>query len=192
MSKYKGLRIDYQPNDKVKVRLGRDWFDAEVVRSNKKTVLVRTLFSKTKYRKVQVKPEEANTATLPQVMLEPYIVSGTKIVKLPRIRVKPIHEEVPFEEIAERVSGVFTEHGKEMVAEVIELEEPPLVEYLEDTEPEDPDEKPPMKELLERATENAVDLDKKIPRLIKTVEDSIKPEPESVDDVLAELEKLLS
>ena len=32
-------------------------------------------------------------------------------------------DEVPFEEVAEQVREVFTEHGKEMVAEVVELDE---------------------------------------------------------------------
>jgi len=104
---YKGLRIDYRPGQKVKVMLGRDWFDAEVVKANKKTVIVNTLFSKTKYRSVPVvekKVENGGIAedlirdvskALPQAksVLEPYTISGTKIVKLPRIRVKPIEDD---------------------------------------------------------------------------------------------------
>jgi len=100
---YKGLRVDYQPGQKVKVMLGHDWFDAEVVKANRKTVVVVTLFSKTKYRRVQIKevlPEHggiAEDAALghPKTVLEPYTVSGTKTVKLPRIRVKPLESEPP-------------------------------------------------------------------------------------------------
>jgi len=95
---YKGLRIDYKPNQKVKVMLGHDWFDAAVVKSNKKTVVVRTLFSRTKYRQVQVVKKLAKEGGIaediaegrPKMVLEPYTVSGTRTVKLPRIRVKPI------------------------------------------------------------------------------------------------------
>jgi len=108
---YKGLRVDYQPGQKVKVMLGRDWFDAEVVKSNKKTVVVRTLFSKTKYRTVSIRPEDIAGAGQAGILaaavaaasrvpgdhslgttLEPYTVSGTRVVKLPRIRVKPMEE----------------------------------------------------------------------------------------------------
>ena len=134
-SKYKGLRIDYQPDQKVKVMLGHDWFDAEVVKANKKSVVVRTLFSKTKYRRVPIKPEDiagagkagilaATVAATSQVpgglgtTLEPYTISGTKVVKLPRIRVKPIEKGPSLGEIAERVSEVA---GKKMEVGVLDL-----------------------------------------------------------------------
>ena len=112
-TKYKGLRNDYQPNQKVKVMLGRDWFDAEVIKSNKKTVIVRTLFSKTKYKKVYDDEQYSR--------LEPYVVQGTRIVKLPRIRVKPIGETAPESKYED------PEFGKV---------EAPLLDYEAETKPE--------------------------------------------------------
>lgn len=91
---YKGLRVNYQPKQKVKVMLGRDWFDAQVVKANKKTVVVNTLFSRTKYRKVQIDQSIEGSLGKPTSVLEPYTVSGTRVVKLPRIRVKPIEGQV--------------------------------------------------------------------------------------------------
>jgi len=105
--KYKGLRVDYKSGQKVKVMLGHDWFDAEVVKSNNKTVVVTTLFSKTKYRKVQVVEKLPNEGGIAEdiaqgklkTVLEPYIVKGTRTVKLPRARVKPITEPKPQETV---------------------------------------------------------------------------------------------
>jgi len=102
-TKYKGMRINYQPGQKVKVMLGHDWYDAEVVKSNKKTVVVRTLFSKTKYRRVPAAEKLVENGGVmedialghPKAVLESYTVSGTKVVKLPRTRVKPTSEPEP-------------------------------------------------------------------------------------------------
>ena len=133
-TKYKGLRNNYQPDQKVKVMLGRDWFDAEVVKSNKKTVIVRTLFSKTKYRRVPVVKKlvekgdiaedfatAINATAKPRTTLEPYTVKGTKVVKLPRIRVKPIGETAPESKYED------PEFGKV---------EAPLLDYEAETKPE--------------------------------------------------------
>ena len=97
--KYKGLRVDYKSGQKVKVMLGHDWFDAEVVKSNNKTVVVRTLFSRTKYHRVQVDQSVEGSIGKPDTVLEPYIVKGTRTVKLPRTRVKPIMEPEPQETV---------------------------------------------------------------------------------------------
>jgi len=93
-------KLFYQPGEQVKAMLGNEWYDATVVRSNKKTVLVRTLHSQTKFRKVPIKPDEAGqllTAIEVQGLtrVEPYTVHDTKVVKLPHARVKRLTDEVP-------------------------------------------------------------------------------------------------
>lgn len=93
-------RLFFEPNEKVKVMLGNDWYDATVVRANKKTVLVRTLHSQTKYRVVPIKPEEAGELAgaieaKGLTRLERYTVHDTKIVKLPHVRVKKLKDAEP-------------------------------------------------------------------------------------------------
>ena len=210
---YKGLRVDYLPNQKVKVKLGRDWFDAEVVKSNKKTVVVRTLFSKTKYRQVQVKeilPEHggiAEDAALghPKTVLEPYTVSGTKVVKLPRIRVKPMEDErhEGMKEVHKENCGPGREELASRHLQQYESgEEPEMVEDAPPPEPEyegpglGKDEAPLVEETSEitMAAEQAEEL---LARQYgpgpTNVVDEPKAEvkPESAADVLAELEKMM-
>lgn len=165
-------KVDYRPGQTVEVRLGHDWYKAEVVKSNKKTVVVRTLFSKTKYRKVSMVPDDAgvvgdvfrdlgvvDVAGLSR--LEPYTVSGTKVVKLPRVKVRPLEGMV-----------------------VEEPEPPPLVDYLEELESEPEPWPEPVEDIQEP------DL---VDQLHDTKEALESPEPVTggAADVLAELEKML-
>ena len=195
-TKYKGLRIDYKPNQKVKVMLGRDWFDAEVVKSNKKTVVVRTLFSKTKYRQVQVKeilPEHggiAEDAALghPKTVLEPYTVSGTKVVKLPRIRVKPIEAAPRLESSqAERPDSgqsLDTSAG----GSTPQVEQPPLVSEPEYEGPGlGKDEAP----LVDYESGSISEVPMAAEQAEAMLENAIDAKPESAADVLAELEKMM-
>ena len=115
---YKGLRVDYQPGQKVKVMLGNDWFDAEVVKANRKTVVVVTLFSKTKYRRV---PGEEGGLTK---TLEPYTVSGTRTVKLPRVRVKPLESGPGREELASRHLQQYESGEEPEMAKDVSVSEP--------------------------------------------------------------------
>jgi len=167
---YKGLRVDYQPGQKVKVMLGSDWFDAEVVKANKKTVVVITLFSRTKYRRVQAGEEGGLTETL-----EPYTVSGTRTVKLPRVRVKPIEGAVAT--VSEEASAWVMSAADEAFSRPptpghIIVEEPEMVEDASAPEPE----------------YEGPGLGKDEAPLI----DEAEPRPETAADVMAELEKMLS
>jgi len=171
-TKYKGMRINYQPGQKVKVMLGRDWYDAEVVKSNKKTVVVRTLFSRTKYRRVPVVEKLVEKGGVkedivlghPKATLEPYTISGTKVVKLPRTKVKPIGEPEPSP----------TPAPQETVDE--EALAPNLVQQLRTTD----------MSTSEAAEDRASDLEQQI-----VEEQKAETRPETAADVLAELEKLV-
>jgi len=209
---YKGLRIDYKPNQKVKVMLGHDWFDAEVVKSNKKTVVVRTLFSKTKYRKVYDEEQYSR--------LEPYVVTGTRVVKLPRIKVKPIERHAGMKEVHEKNYGPEpspTPAPQETVDEEVptsgpgreELASRHLQQYESGEEPEMVEEVPaPEPEYegpgLGKNEAPLVDYEtgptSEIPMIAEQAEEMLshvdepkaEPKPETAADVLAELEKLIA
>jgi len=186
------LKVGYSPGQKVKVMLGKDWCDAEVVSANKKTVVVRTLWSKTKHRRVSVVEKLAEDGGIakdiandfiaatdavpkPKTVLEPYTVHGTKVIKLSRIRVKPIKGEVT-----------------EGTIKITDTKPTYLIRQLETTDMFD----------SEAAQDRASELEQQI------IEEASTSEPEyegpglgkdeaplverSAVDVLAELEKMLS
>jgi len=118
--------------------------------------VVRTLFSKTKYRKVYDEEQYSR--------LEPYTISGTKVVKLPRTRVKSIGEPEPSP----------TPAPQETVDE--EALTPNLVQQLRMTD----------MSTSEAAEDRASDLEQQI-----VEEQKAETKSETAADVLAELEKML-
>jgi len=74
-----------KPGDIIKVKLGHDIHEAELVKENAKTVLVKVLWTKTKFRKVKA-IDGAGQANLFGSKV-PYTERGTKIIKLPKVKI---------------------------------------------------------------------------------------------------------
>ena len=88
-----------KPGDIIKVKLGHDVHEAEVVKENPKTVLVKVLWSKTKYRKVKTSKIAGELFGMGQMSLfddplnvggsvkVPYTARGKKIIKIPKAKI---------------------------------------------------------------------------------------------------------
>ena len=82
-----------KPGDIIKVKLGHDIHEAELVKENAKTVLVKVLWTKTRYRKVKA-IDGAGQANLFGERI-PYTVRDMKIIKLPKVKIVNKKEHGP-------------------------------------------------------------------------------------------------
>lgn len=127
-----------KPGDIIRIKLGHDVHEAEVVKENAKTVLVKVLWSRTRHRKV--KPDITKTGqmslfggvdSLLKSTKVPYTVSGMKIIKIPKVKIvskpEPSPVPAPQETTAEEVQVPESEYEGPGLGK----DETPLVEYPE-------------------------------------------------------------